>query len=259
MTEEKKPGESQSESKSQESPKRIYRSKTNRFIGGVCGGLGQYLNIDPLILRVAWAVAVFWGGVGIVAYILCWIIIPENPTQEAPTPKSDNPPKESGFMWGVILIAVGLFFLAREFDWLDFDLLYFPWNWSPLWFGNFDFGVFFSFMLILAGAMYLIHVSNKEKTSETINPKITGGSAMNKRLTRSSKNKMIAGVCGGLANYFNLDPSVVRVVWAILTIAGAGFLGIVGYIVMMVVVPEDSAESAVSGSQSAASETKSNG
>jgi len=59
--------------------KRLYRSKIDRVLGGVCGGLGKYFNIDPVLARVLWAVSFFVGGVGFLAYIIAWIIIPEEP------------------------------------------------------------------------------------------------------------------------------------------------------------------------------------
>jgi len=61
--------------------KRIYRSATNRVLGGVCGGLGNYLNVDPVLIRVLWVILFFAGGMGLLAYILAWIIIPEEPLQ----------------------------------------------------------------------------------------------------------------------------------------------------------------------------------
>lgn len=57
--------------------KRLYRSKTNRVIAGVCGGIGEYFNIDPTIVRLLWIMFVFLGGSGILAYIIAWIIIPD--------------------------------------------------------------------------------------------------------------------------------------------------------------------------------------
>ena len=56
--------------------KRLYRSKKDKVLGGVCGGIGEYFNIDPVIVRVLWAV---FGLtiVGILAYFLAWFIIPE--------------------------------------------------------------------------------------------------------------------------------------------------------------------------------------
>jgi phage shock protein C len=58
-------------------PKRLFRSRKDRIIGGVCGGLGNYLSIDPVLVRVVWAILFFAAGVGFLAYILAWIIIPE--------------------------------------------------------------------------------------------------------------------------------------------------------------------------------------
>jgi len=58
--------------------KKLYRSKKKRMIGGVCGGIGEFLEIDPTIVRVIWAfVTILSIGIGIIAYILAWIIIPE--------------------------------------------------------------------------------------------------------------------------------------------------------------------------------------
>lgn len=74
--------------------KRLYRSRTNRMIAGVAGGLGEYFGIDPTLVRLLFVVfAVFVGG-GLLAYIIMWILIPEEPvtgeTLEAePIPPTD--------------------------------------------------------------------------------------------------------------------------------------------------------------------------
>ena len=58
--------------------KKMYRSKSDRMIAGVCAGVAEYLNIDPTVVRVIWAIACF-GTLGILAYIACALIIPEKP------------------------------------------------------------------------------------------------------------------------------------------------------------------------------------
>ena len=58
--------------------KKLYRSTTDKKIAGVCGGLAKYLNIDPTVIRVIWALIAV-GGAGILAYIICALIIPEEP------------------------------------------------------------------------------------------------------------------------------------------------------------------------------------
>ena len=57
---------------------KLHRSRNNRWIAGVCGGLGEYFNIDSTIIRLVWAVGtVFSMGFGIILYIIFWIVIPE--------------------------------------------------------------------------------------------------------------------------------------------------------------------------------------
>ena len=59
--------------------KKLYRSTTNKTIAGVCAGVAEYLNIDPTIVRVIWALIGLSGG-GIIAYLVCALIIPEKPS-----------------------------------------------------------------------------------------------------------------------------------------------------------------------------------
>jgi phage shock protein C len=58
-----------------------------------------------------------------------------------------------------------------------------------------------------------------------------------RRLTRSAQHKMIAGVCGGLADYFNLDVTIVRVAYVLISILSVAFPGILAYIILMFVMP----------------------
>ena len=57
--------------------KRFYRSASDRIIGGVCGGIGRYLNIEPLIVRIVFAVLFFGYGTGLLLYLLIWILAPK--------------------------------------------------------------------------------------------------------------------------------------------------------------------------------------
>ena len=57
--------------------KKLYRSKKNRVIAGVCGGIAEYFNIDPTLVRLLWIFFVIIWGSGILAYIIAWIVIPE--------------------------------------------------------------------------------------------------------------------------------------------------------------------------------------
>ena len=57
--------------------KKLYRSKKNRVIAGVCAGVGEYLKIDPVVVRIIWLVFSLAYGIGILAYIIAWIVVPE--------------------------------------------------------------------------------------------------------------------------------------------------------------------------------------
>ena len=77
-------------------PKRLYRSRNKRMLGGVCGGLGEYLNIDPVVLRVIFVIVGFLYGASLLIYLIMWILVPEEPQSEAGlAPVQDEPPSES--------------------------------------------------------------------------------------------------------------------------------------------------------------------
>lgn len=64
--------------------RRLYRSRDERMIAGVCGGLGEYFSIDPTLVRVLFVVAAVVGGWGLLAYLLLLIIVPLTPLPPSP-------------------------------------------------------------------------------------------------------------------------------------------------------------------------------
>ena len=60
-------------------PDRLYRSRENRVVAGVCGGIGKHFNIDPTIVRILWILFSLAYGAGLLIYIICIFIIPEEP------------------------------------------------------------------------------------------------------------------------------------------------------------------------------------
>ena len=124
---------------------KLYRSVSNQMIGGVCGGLGAYVNIDPVFVRLLFVLLLFGSDFGFILYLLLWILIPEegkdygfkddsfsdrvksmgNDVQRAVT----QPHPQSGLILGAGLIIIGgILFLDRlNFSWLrwmDFDILW---------------------------------------------------------------------------------------------------------------------------------------
>ena len=135
--------------------KLLQRSVIDRRIAGVCGGLARYLDTDPAFIRVLWLILTVAGIIGlgigiflgILAYIICWLIIPEAPEGSEP---------------------------------------------------------------IVQGQ---------------------------KRLERSATDVTLAGVCGGIAEYFSVDVTVVRVLWVLLTLCTLVIGGVLVYLAAWIILP----------------------
>jgi phage shock protein PspC (stress-responsive transcriptional regulator) len=76
--------------------KKLARSRENRIVAGVCSGLGEYLEIDPTVIRVIWAILTIMSiGVGVLAYLAAWVIMPEEETIEQEQQRNlPAPPEE---------------------------------------------------------------------------------------------------------------------------------------------------------------------
>lgn len=138
-------------------PKPLRRSVSNRQIAGVCGGLGEFFDLDPVIIRIVWITLSIVPGAfifGILAYVIAWLLMPEAETDAA---SSGSGPNDS-------------------------------WR--------------------------------------------------SRRLRRSVTDTKIAGVCGGIAEYFRVDATAVRMLWVLLSIwPGAVVCGVIAYVVAWIIMP----------------------
>jgi len=151
--------------------KKLYRSKKDCVIGGVCGGIAEYFDIDTTLVRLLAVLIFFFGGSGIIAYIIGWIIIPQNPngntednsenkleiegkikkaTDKVNKKAEENLPEEESkgkseknrnIILGIILIIVGLVFMGTTF---------FPWITWIAW------GTFWPVIIIVVGLVIMI-------------------------------------------------------------------------------------------------------
>lgn len=124
--------------------KKLTRSRDQKVIAGVAGGLGKYLDIDPIILRIIMVIFTLFEGIGILVYIVMWIVIPEeayeNSYQAASSGEPVDPNKfefteeetvtekthnNGKTIIGVILIALGVIFLLDKFiPFFNFDIIF---------------------------------------------------------------------------------------------------------------------------------------
>lgn len=121
--------------------KRLYRSRENRVISGVCGGIAEYFDLDPTLVRLLWVLVTFFVGVGIIGYIICIFVIPERPSSYTdkvqPCREEEDTGGHSGnkapshernrIFTGIILILLGVLLLADRLKllyWLDLDRLW---------------------------------------------------------------------------------------------------------------------------------------
>jgi phage shock protein C len=94
--------------------RRVRRSRQDRVIGGVCGGLGRYLQVDPVLLRIAAVALALSGGLGVLAYIIAWIAIPEETgTEPVVVERSDNR-HGVALVVGAALVALGGLLLVQQ-------------------------------------------------------------------------------------------------------------------------------------------------
>ncbi len=95
--------------------RRVRRSRQDRVFGGVCGGLGRYLQIDPVLLRIAAVALALSGGLGVLAYIIAWIVIPEETGTEPDRVVGTQDRHGLTLVVGAALVGLGGLLLIQQF------------------------------------------------------------------------------------------------------------------------------------------------
>ena len=230
-------------STSQESLRRLYKSSSDRIIDGVCGGIAEYLEIDSSVVRLLLvAFSILSVGAGILFYVIAMLIIPTKPAHVDGTPsveqekKMSNAGATAALLIGIIIMIIGVTLL---FDYYDIFSL------TSMWhsFGRLALPIIF---ILIGGALLLGHERKEvhpfQRNIRTGNDKsISEGEVKveRKRLHRSVRDKRISGVCGGLAEYFDMDSTIVRLLYVLLAFASFG-LALLLYVVCAFVIPKES-------------------
>ncbi len=104
---------------------RIYKSSRDKVFAGVCGGVAEFLNIDPVIVRLIWVLATLAYGAGLIFYIIAAIIMPKDDFETGRVYKEDDYDSEKGKMiLGIALVGFGILVVSKKyFYWVDGEIL----------------------------------------------------------------------------------------------------------------------------------------
>ena len=214
--------------------KRLYKSRRKRMIDGICGGVAEYFDVDPTIVRILWVLITLLGGSGFVLYIAAMIIMPVNPdhlgTVQAVAPANGRSDRKR--FWGVLLILLGAFILMSNVGLLA------PFAWWHL-----SWSIIFPIILIIIGAAFIFFRSRQSQATVISTPDLSNAAGPTaqpppKELRKSITDRKLFGVCGGIAKYFDVDPTVVRILYVLFVFASLGW-GLLIYILLAILMTEE--------------------
>jgi len=230
----------------------LYRSPTDKILGGVCGGIAEYLGINPVLVRVIWIVATFatWGG-GFLAYLMLALFLPVGDNRMGQVAPPALQLSQQGVTWAAgILMGLGAFWLLANVGIL-------PGLWHTFWTVV---GVLF-WPALLIGAGYLLWRANTQRNVDqdiaaatarvksamgSVGEKLPSGDQVKDSfaslrnsvpLKRSQSNRVFLGVCGGLGERYGIDPNLIRLIWAAFAVGTMG-LGAVLYAAVGLLMPD---------------------
>ena len=240
----------QTEETTQSAPARmLFRNPSDKLIGGVCGGMADFLGWDPTLVRIAWVVlTLVTGGGGFLAYLALWILLPVGTTEDGlQRPAAVELNEQNLSRVAFILIGLGALWLLSNVGIL-------PWVWNL--FGGFFQVLFWPALLIGAGYLILRYTGrglrwNVSETTDRVKNGVndrmpttddmkTGLRSIRQNfpLKRSSTDKIFMGVCGGIGQKLGIDANLVRLVWAAFSIGSIG-MGVLVYVLVGLFLPVD--------------------
>lgn len=205
--------------------KRLVRTRDDSVLAGVCGGFGQYFNLDSALVRLLWVFFTIFGGSGVLAYLVAVLIIPDESTAKDVTPRRlIDGINDKTILWGVLLVLVGIILFFQHGDFINSI-------WSHFW--NSSINVLIALIIIGVG-VYLIY-QERQKISTMF------GLGSEMPLSLSEKDKQLAGICGGIAESIGMDSTIIRFFWVYGTIMSVG-IGLILYFILALVIPNKHAE-----------------
>ena len=205
--------------------KRLVRIRDDSVLAGVCGGFGQYFNLDSALLRLLWVFFTIFGGSGVLAYLVAVFIIPDESTAKDVAPRRlIDGINDKTILWSVLLVLVGIILFFQHGDFINSI-------WSHFW--NSHINVLIALIIIGVG-VYLLY-QERQKISAMF------GLGSDVPLSLSKKDKQLAGICGGIAESIGMDSTIIRFFWVYGTIMSVG-LGLILYFILALVLPNQKSE-----------------
>ncbi len=228
----------------------LFRHPEDKMIGGICGGLGDYFGIDPILVRIMWVVLTLGtAGAGLFAYAALWLLLPVGTAkagQRAPAALELN--ERNVERAGLLLVICGAV-------WLLANLGILPALWSVFW--RLMGLLFWPVLLIGAGFLMLKNQkawrsriagardkmrSGKTRATSSMNRESVKASLRRAKsnipLKRSREDRMMFGVCGGIGKAIGLDANLVRLIWVAFAIGSVG-TGVLVYVLIGWLLPQD--------------------
>lgn len=218
----------------------FYRHPTEKRLGGVCGGIADYFDSDPTLVRLLWAgTALVTLGGSLVVYGLLWLLLPvgsQTGGQQAPATLNFGEGNQRWLAYG--LVGLGVLWLLANIGIL-----------APLWTGLWTLAriLFWPVVLVAVGIAILrqnrggrslaADVKERFPDAETVKQTIKDG-RQRIPLKRSREERILLGVCGGLARTLKIDATVVRLLWALFALGSLG-TGVIVYVIAALIMPED--------------------
>lgn len=204
------------------SRKRLYKSPYNYILFGICGGISEYLNINPVLLRILFALTGIFGGWGIIAYAISFVLIPEHPSQRD---KHILTRLLTQRAFGFLLIGIGVYYWLPPFGVFNYV--------SQI---NLSGSLFISGIITFLGlALMLRGIRNEPKANE-----------LPHKFFRPKNNRRLLGVCGGLALYLQTDVNLIRVLFLIFSFLTLG-LTLLLYLLLGLITPSEEVSGVADG------------
>lgn len=253
--------------------KRLYKSRTERMIDGVCGGVAEYLGIDPVLVRIAFVLLVFAGGIGVVVYLIGMILMPAGPVPATPPATATAPAEGSapgsqveggtpanpaGIVAGsgntststARIIGIGFVVLGGLLLLGNLGISFCDHWWGLSW------GAIGPILVIAAGVALILRSPGVGTANQAGGGVSAGGEGAAfaaagagpaggpvgaypaARLYRSRLDRKFLGICGGLGVYLGVDPTILRVLLVISALASFGGT-ILLYLITAIIIPAE--------------------